>query len=122
MPWHPRSIRHSRDGAAVLRAIVARYDEEGELKSATRLRALECAREGKITDAKLTVSGGRLTNKPWSTNRIENNPIDPVVALLGLRRKKCALGSDADVDAQFALTAGAVSCRRGSRTATYEVL
>ncbi|CAM9506564.1 unnamed protein product [Ectocarpus sp. 12 AP-2014] len=59
----PDSCSDSRGGAAVFRAIVARYDEEGELKSATRLRALECAREGMITDAKLTVSGGGLTNE-----------------------------------------------------------
>ncbi|CAM9717142.1 unnamed protein product [Ectocarpus sp. 6 AP-2014] len=56
----PDSGSDSRGGAAVFRAIVARYDEEGELKSATRLRALECAREGMITDAKLTASGGEL--------------------------------------------------------------
>ncbi|CAM9609823.1 unnamed protein product, partial [Ectocarpus sp. 13 AM-2016] len=56
----PDSGSDSRGGAAVFRAIVARYDEEGELKSATRLRAVEGAREGMITDAKLTVSGGEL--------------------------------------------------------------
>eukprot|EP00752_Nemacystus_decipiens_P008065 g7209.t1 len=50
----------SRDARESLPAIVARYDEEGELKSASRFRASEGAREGAITDAKLTVSGGEL--------------------------------------------------------------
>ena len=40
---------------------MARYDAEGELKSASRFRASEGAREGTITDAKLTVSGGTQT-------------------------------------------------------------
>eukprot|EP00903_Cladosiphon_okamuranus_P008521 g8183.t3 len=51
------SSRGTRD---LLPAIVARYDAEGELKSASRFRASEGSREGTITDAKLTVSGGEL--------------------------------------------------------------
>lgn len=41
-------------------AIVARFDAEGDLKSAARIRALHSVREGTVTDAKLTVSGGAL--------------------------------------------------------------
>lgn len=48
---------------------MARYDAGGELKSATRLRALEGTREGKITDAKLTVSGGMYLNGACSLER-----------------------------------------------------
>lgn len=51
----------SRDERDLLPAIVARFDAEGELKSASRSRASEGAREGTITDAKLTVSGGMQT-------------------------------------------------------------
>lgn len=39
-------------------AIAARYDEDGDLKSATRMTAAHSAERGLITSAKLTVSGG----------------------------------------------------------------
>ena len=39
-------------------AIVARFDAKGDLKSAARIRAVHFVREGVVTDAKLTVSGG----------------------------------------------------------------
>lgn len=63
----------SRDERDLLPAIVARYDAEGELKSASRFRASEGAREGTITDAKLTVSGGTyaIDAAPQSAAHVE---------------------------------------------------
>lgn len=47
-----------RGGDTHVPAIVARFDAEGDLKSAARIKAVHSVREGTVIDAKLTVSGG----------------------------------------------------------------
>ncbi|CAM9767073.1 unnamed protein product, partial [Scytosiphon promiscuus] len=57
---HTSGRAGGRQPGIYFQAIVARFDEEGELKSAVRSKAFEVAREGRITGAKLTTSGGEL--------------------------------------------------------------
>lgn len=52
-------IRSGEAEGKSVAALVARFDKDGELKSVARVRAAHVVREGKVTDARLTVSGGR---------------------------------------------------------------